>query len=294
MFINFTESKTTDRLGRTWKRCGAKFQCDQCFKQYESKNLKRDLSRERNYCSKPCSDEAKKPGMLSHKAFRETNQLRYGVNSPVQNKLIHQKMKATNMERYGTSCTFGNQNVQQQAIKTRLLKYNVEYSAQIPGVMEKVAATNIKKYGTVNPMNSPDIMSTYDYDSIYQKRLLTMKSNKTIGCRISLPEQHMYKLLLQKFSESDVKTQVKVIGKRWCIDFYITSIDVWIQVDGVYWHGLDRDIELVKSSQNKQGQAIYKKWLSDRAQDAWFAENNMKLVRFTDVQVNSFSECPDL
>ena len=286
MLIELFETTTVDALGRTWKRKAGRFQCDQCGVNYESgNNLKRDLQRPRNYCSKTCSNEAKKSGGLSHQAFRATNLARYGVNAPAQNVAIRSKMKQTNIERYGAPCALGCSTIQDRAIKTRVARYGVKYSSQIPGVMNKAANTNLERYGTVNPMNAPSITATYDQDAMHVKRLNTMKRNGTIGRRTSMPEQAFHQSLIDKFGSEHVDVQIKVPGRRWAIDFYVRPINTWIQVDGVYWHGLDRPIKEIAKHKTKQDVQIHKKWLDDRVQDAWFAEREMRLIRVTDKDV---------
>lgn len=294
MFIEFFETRSQDRLGRTWTLRHGRFRCDQCGSTYEStNNLHRDLKRPRNYCSKQCSDNAKKPGGLSHAAFRATNLKRYGVNAPAQNVQIAEKMKQTNHKRYGSTSSMGSIEVQTRAIETRLEKYGVKFSAQIPGVMDKVAVTNLQRYGTINPMNAPEIIATYDYDAMYEKRLATMKCNGTIGRRISNSERQFYQLLLERFTPDDIEIQIKVPDRRWCIDFFIRSEVLWIQLDGVYWHGLDRPIDFIKTSEGKQDRAIYRKWCDDRKQERWFQERNMKLLRITDLAIKKLTQLPN-
>ena len=75
-----------------------------------------------------------------------------------------------------------------------------------------------------------------------------------------------------------------VINDIWPIDFFISFIGTFIQLDGVYWHGLDRPILKIKESKSARDQQIYKKWLTDREQDRWFQENKLNLVRITDLE----------
>lgn len=52
----------------------------------------------------------------------------------------------------------------------------------------------------------------------------------------------------------------------WWIDAYSPRFDCWIQFDGVYWHSSPKALE------------------RDTAQNAWFAANNRRLIRVTDVE----------
>jgi hypothetical protein len=69
---------------------------------------------------------------------------------------------------------------------------------------------------------------------------------------------------------TEVRHQAWVIAKlpeqtkKWNVDFYIPSIDTYVQLDGVYWHGLDRPVEVIKESKESKSvrdQAIYKSGL---------------------------------
>lgn len=87
--------------------------------------------------------------------------------------------------------------------------------------------------------------------------------------------------LLRKHFDA-VKHQKWING--WPIDFYIPSLDTYVQFDGVYWHGLDRPIEIIRASSKIRDRAIVQKWETDRVQDAWFAEAGIRLIRVTDIQ----------
>ena len=112
-----------------------------------------------------------------------------------------------------------------------------------------------------------------------KKRHETMKQNGTY--RKSSVEDALYDFLCQKYGAEDIERNRYM--NRWPIDFYIKSINTYVQLDGVYWHGLDRPIEVVAEYRTKRDVQIHKKWLTDRRQDEWFAERQLKLVRLTDV-----------
>lgn len=107
-----------------------------------------------------------------------------------------------------------------------------------------------------------------------KKRTETMRTNGTH--RQSREEDRFHEFLRQYFS--DIKRQVTIRG-RWTIDFYINDIDVYVQFDGIYWHGLDRPIEIIRQHASRQDVIIEQKWKTDQEQVAWFAENNLTLIR---------------
>jgi very-short-patch-repair endonuclease len=68
----------------------------------------------------------------------------------------------------------------------------------------------------------------------------------------------------------------------WNVDIYVPELDTYVQFDGTYWHGLDRPIEIIRESRSACDTTIYKKWSTDREQDAWFSANGKRLIRVTD------------
>jgi G:T-mismatch repair DNA endonuclease (very short patch repair protein) len=100
-----------------------------------------------------------------------------------------------------------------------------------------------------------------------------------------------YNLLCEIYGAQDVERWKSYHG--WSFDFYIQSLDVYVQFDGVYWHGLDRPIEEIANSMNESDKGIYKKWKRDRKQDEWFDANSMKLVRIIECEFKSFKSNDD-
>lgn len=58
-------------------------------------------------------------------------------------------------------------------------------------------------------------------------------------------------------------------------------IDVYLQLDGVFWHGLDKPLEEIVSFP----QVIFQ-FEDDHKQDAWFQIRGLKLVQITDLEWN--------
>jgi hypothetical protein len=296
MIIDTYYTYKIDSLKRSWATLHFILQCDFCNKIFELCGLgkKRILSRN-NFCCKECADQSKKPGGISHKKFRNTNIEKYGVTAPAKNETIRNKMKKTNLEKYGCECSFGNEQVQNKSLETFLERYGVKYASQIEGMNEKRAITNLERYGCVCAMNAPQIVAKYDLDAMMNKKYVTMKKNGTIGNYSSKPEQKLFTLLQTQFNINDIETQVKLpqSNKRWIFDFYIKSQNLWIQLDGIYWHGLNKELQLIKEMPGKHTNTIIKNFYRDREQEQWFQENNLHLLRITDKVILKLKELPE-
>lgn len=96
----------------------------------------------------------------------------------------------------------------------------------------------------------------------------------------SAGEDEMIACLKVEFGQ--VTRQVYVNG--WSIDAHVPSIDTFFQFDGIYWHALDRPIEVIRASQKPSDRKLARKYDRDRAADAWFAENGVKLVRVIELE----------
>lgn len=231
-----------------------------------------------------------------------TTMLHYGVPFPSQSEEVKQKIVATNLERHGHVCNLHGESSQKK-IGKMLAAVGVKNIAQRPDVLEKIKQTMLAKYGSERVGSSeiikakiketiknrygvksafciPSIRQSASSQQAAQRRHETMKRNGTY--RTSKPEDLLFILLCENFGAENVERNVPISGTRWSIDFHIKHIDVYIQLDGIYWHGLDRPIEIIAEHKNKRDVVIHKKWLTDRQQDAWFREKNLTLLRVTE------------
>jgi very-short-patch-repair endonuclease len=106
------------------------------------------------------------------------------------------------------------------------------------------------------------------------KRFETLK--RTGKLFSSVPEKLLKDQLWQRFGEHDVEHHVIVDGYR--IDFYVKSINTYIQLDGTYWHGLDVPYDQLTGTPKE-------KFDRDRRCDAHFDAIGLRLVRITDKKV---------
>lgn len=88
----------------------------------------------------------------------------------------------------------------------------------------------------------------------------------------------MLQILRQNFGYHDVEQQVAIehdTSRPWLIDARTISLNVNVQLDGEFWHGLNKPYEKL----HQCGKQAYDR---DRAQDKWFESADLKLVRVTD------------
>jgi|SRR3990167_4452155 len=208
---------------------------------------------------------------------RETTKILYG-GLGFASKHIKEKATETYKNKTGYTHQMKNPNTRQQAKET-YIKNNGGLGFASKSVYKKFVKKIKEIYGVSHPMKS----------KICQKNARnTMKENGTYGAKQSKIENIFYELLCTFYNTNDIKRHKDINNHD--IDFYISSIDTYIQFDGVYWHGLDKPIEEIKEIANggsKQAVGIYEGYFNDREQDKWFKDNNLKLIRITDIELKS-------
>lgn len=196
------------------------------------------------------------------------------------------KGRATLLARYGVDHNFKIDAVKRVRSLVWLQRYGVDNPFKSDLVKRKIARTNHLRYGGY-PLQNALIRARIDWHASRRKAHETMKRRGTYGK--SRVEDRMHDALSAKFGQHDVARQI-IVNDRWPIDFYVKSLDVYVQLDGVYWHGLDRPIDEIRANSAPRDQQIVKKWETDRHQVAWFQEQGMRLVRVTDVELKSSME----
>lgn len=175
-----------------------------------------------------------------------------------------------------------NGAIRKRTQQTCLKRYGVDNPGKSPEVRARRRQTTIERYGVAHHWQASEIRNKTDWDLRNERGHATMKLRGSYGK--SKVEDAYYASLCETHGVENVERQATPIGTHWPIDFYVKSIDTWIQFDGVYWHGLDRPLEIITKHQTKRDVQIHKKWLTDREQDKWFEERGLKLIRITDRQ----------
>lgn len=232
------------------------------------------------------------------KEIKERQRQTYLSRSDEEKQASREKKIQTCVERYGVTSVMHLQKVKDRKDQTCLELYGDKCATRSPAIKEKTMQTVLKRYGVAYPMMNPDVkkrmihsLKQNDLQEVAQRRLNTMKLRGSF--QKSRAEEKFYSLLLTKFTSDDIERNSRPLDKPWPIDFYIKSLDLWIQIDGVYWHGLDRPLQEHRDSTNDRSKIILYKNEVDQRQMAWFHENNMSLLRITDQRVKELSELPE-
>ena len=237
------------------------FSCDQCQSEFEIEhNLEQKLARKHHFCSRKCQGEArKKDGCLNYVYDLFEN--------PFTRPEVIAEIRQTMIERYGAPTTLAS-----------------------PVLRAKQQATMIRRYGGRNVFDSPGLRHKLDFKAMARKRHETMKLEGTYK---KSHEEDVFAQYLAKFGQ--IQRCIVVNDGRWPIDFYLVDHDTYVQFDGVYWHGLDRPIDLIAEHKTPRDVQIRKKWLTDREQERWFVEKGMRLIRISSSQFNKHKlTCPSL
>lgn len=277
------------------------YSCDQCQILF-SKTRKLSLNK-LHFCSNDCVKIArKKNGVLCNKQ-EKTNIAKFGSDRPMKSELIKEKRRKTSLQRYGVDNPMKVSKFCDKSIcnmrSTFQTKYGVEHPLQVKEFADKAhtkAFETFSKFNAKSPAQMPgaDIkrQSTcfvrYGVSHHWKNNDIVKKSIKTKERRgINLfkstkIEQKIYDAL-QKLFPSD-----KIEHPKWFeghpVDFYVSSIDTWIEHDGEFWHGLTKE--------SKKYDWAIKRFNRDRQQDEKFLTLKMKLIRifYSDVKDLSTAE----
>jgi very-short-patch-repair endonuclease len=246
---------------RKYKKRDITLKCDECHKIYdcESRYKIRAIKSELHFCSKDCSKQSFSSGKLKQKANK---------------KLI---------EKYG-SFYVQTREFKKQQKEQCLQQYGVESRLEAKEILEKIKQTCLEKYGKETFVGSDVHKSKLDYDAIAQKAWKTKIKNGT--CSKSKIEERIAQIL----DSNNIKYERQVPKIKQWIDFYLISMDLYIQIDGVYWHGLNRPIEIIAEGNTSQDKKIYKQVLRDNKLNQYMKNNGLNLLRITDEQINKMSD----
>lgn len=215
--------------------------------QLAKENWERDHPNEERYCA------FKDPKIKEQ--IKATLIEKYGVDNPAKSSVIKEKVKKTNEERYG-GWYMQTKEWKERVEKTNLKKYGTTYYTKTEEWKERVEKTNLEKYGASSYFASEEgkekckqiFLEKFGVDNpiksekIQQKIYNTKKKNKTFNT--SNLETQLYKSLCTIFGPEDIEREYKDTRyrnpenqRKYHCDFYIKSLDIFIELQGMLGHG---------------------------------------------------------
>lgn len=139
------------------------------------------------------------------------------------------KTAATCLERYGAERYMDSDEGRQKDATIRqgpLFRTKMHDIISSDAVQDKTKSTCMRRYGVPFAMNLPETVD---------KVLDTKARNHTF--HTSQPEEMMYQLLCNKFGPEDVKRQYKTDVYPFRCDFYVISLDLYLELNAGWFHG---------------------------------------------------------
>ena len=269
-----------------------------------SKLILKEQSVYRKYCCSSCAAKSNERNIK----YKETNISKYGVPYVLLTKEVHsrailnaqsdeakEKRKRTCIEKYGVSTNLNIKEIREKSIK----------SLRDVKTIEKRKRTCIKKYGCSNPINNEQVkekskqtcLKRFGVDNYFKTRKNieythsepiiakineTKRKNHTFN--ISKQEDKCYNILINKYNKEDVLRQYKSDVYPFQCDFYIKSINTYIECNFHWTHGCHLFDSNNKDDINKLEQ------LNEKAKTSKFYKNAIKVWTERDVNKHNVAK----
>lgn len=198
---------------------------------------------------------------------------KYGVKNYSQTEEYNQKVKATSLHKYGKEYYMQTDEYIQRTRQIWMQNHGGVGFAS-PGMQSRQKQLMLDKYGVENYAQSEEYHQRYP--GILKKRLNTMHEHKTF--RSSKMEKKLEVKLRELFP--DLKTQYKSELYPFKCDFYIPSLDLYIEYNGTWTHGykfFDKDDENDIARLNELKDKIKQSGFYAKAIETWTIRDINKL-----------------
>ena len=164
---------------------------------------------------------------------------RYGTTSPFHSDKCQNKLIQTNIERYGCADSRSSEIIKAKKEETNLKRYGKRHVLQVDSIKEKAKTTCMQKYGVSQYSKSKyysELYTNKDFVKAVQLKIDATK-RKNNSFNKSKSEDMVFELLLEKFNVSEVSRQYKDNRYPFNCDFYIKSLDLFIECNFHWTHG---------------------------------------------------------
>lgn len=227
------------------------------YTRYQKNNGKWESDNTSQKRKNTCINKYGVPYVLQSSEFKEKSKKsclqRYGVEYSFQSENNKQKSKETNLKKYGHSNAFAYGTTE---FKQLMLE---RYGKEKYNNIQKIRKTTNDKYGAPCFFNSEAFKKITQnpeyYKNITTKQFETRRKNGTFNTSAS--EEEGLSLLKQKFGEDDIITQYKSKLYPWHCDYYVKSLDLYIELNEHWSHGGHP-----YDSNSKEDQLLVETWKS--------------------------------
>ena len=208
--------------------------------------------------------QLKKENSEIYQKISQTCINKFGVDSPLKNKEVREKIKQTNIQKYGVDNLFKSNIIKEKIKQTNIQKYGVDNPLKNKEIRKKIKQTNIQKYGVDNPLKNKEIWKK-------------SQDNRQISSKSKL-ENNFLNYLKLKYESDDIITQYKSKEYPYYCDFYIKSINLYIEIQG-HWTHNDHPFDI----NNLNDQLIMNKWRTKSLSDKYY-KNALNTWTIKDVE----------
>ena len=268
------------------------------------KPIKFSYTKNSGHFNKFCSRSCQIDNINIHKKIFE----KYGTTNVSQLDFVKEKIKKNNLIKYGVTNTFSlkksinksketRKNNKEEWInkikKTNIKKYGVEIISQADFIQEKIKQTYLNKYGVTSWTKT--LQGREKLSKLISSDIVQEKTNKTKtenhSYNRSNTEDESYILLKEKYP--DIIRQYRSELYPFDCDFYIPSLDLYIECNYFWTHGFkpyegtSDDLKLLNKW--KKGNTIFynnaiKNWtISDVKKRNIAKQNNLKWIEFFNI-----------
>lgn len=180
------------------------------------------------------------------KKLKESMNLLYGVDAPMQLDFVKEKRDETFMKKYGTPNISSIQEIKEKKRNTYIERYGVINSSQMDTYREKFEKTCMERYGVKHPFQSEVVKEKIKATNLEKYGVENPSKNSEVVNKIIMSQKEHFG---GKTSDVQVKLfeQIKSMGYKaelnYPVDNYLLDVAVFIddikidiEYDGWYWH----------------------------------------------------------
>ena len=213
-------------------------------------------------------------------------------NSLNINQIRQLKIEKTNLKKYGVKCNWSSKDPKLNGSKTRLEKYGNICYFQSKECKDKIKNKyNVEYYFQTNKYKQLFKNKKWK-KNIINKGLKTKKKNNSFNT--SQQEEQTYNYLLQKFNKDDIIRQYKSKLYPFASDFYIKSIDLYIECHFSWTHQFKpfknsvedlQELEKLKNKNSKYYNNVIYTWTNlDVRKLQMFKKNKLNYIIFYNIE----------